>query len=221
MGQRSQLYIRYRNKKTLVAMHLQWNYGFYMINRTYQLLDYIKKNVENSYSNFKEEHFDIANSGSYREDLDILHNLIQMNLTIGSYVGGHDLVKEAKQWGDYTTGDTFKIDPEFQDNNNGILVIDVLEDGTIKYGLGAGPEDVGKDEVYKMTTASEYFKISQKNLTGEYEKYRLENCNKELYDKVLEQIEFIDNNFTLLTQEEYKDIFNQEYEYKNCLKENN
>ena len=144
-----------------------------------------------------------------------------MNLTIGSYVGGCDLVKEAKQWGDYTTGDTFKIDPLWQDNNNGILVIDVLEDGTIKYGLGAGPEDVGDDEVYKMITASEYFKISQKNLTGEYEKYRLENCDKELYDKVLKQIEFIDSNFTLLTQEEFKDIFNQEYEYKNCLKENN
>ena len=80
MGQRSQLYIRYKNKKNLVAMHLQWNYGYYMINRTYQLLDFIGKNVKSDYSNFKEEHFDIANSGSRREDIEMLQNLIQMNV---------------------------------------------------------------------------------------------------------------------------------------------
>lgn len=216
MGQRSQLYIRCRNKKTLVAMHLQWNWGYYMINRTYQLLDFIKKESPYEYS--------FIRSGSDKllhdkdEAIDVLQSLIQINLTVGSNVTGHDLVKEARQWGDYTTGDTFKIDPEFQDNNNGILVIDVLEDGTIKYGLGAGPEDVGDDEAYKMITAKEYFDISQRGCS---EEYKLKNYNKELYDKVLEQIEFIDNNFTLLTQEEYKDIFNQEYEYKNCLKEVN
>lgn len=219
MGQRSQLYIRCRNKKTLVAMHLQWNWGCYMINRAYQLLDYIQKEASGDYSFIRRD----RDNGGYKnydqeEAINVLQALIQMNLTVGSNVGGHDLVKEARQWGDYTTGDTFKIDPEFQDNNNGILVIDVLEDGTIKYGLGAGPEDVGDDEAYKMITAKEYFDISQRGCS---EEYKLINCDKEFYDKILEQIEFIDNNFTLLTQEEYKDIFNQEYEYKNCLKENN
>lgn len=216
MGQRSQLYIRCRNKKTLVAMHLQWNWGCYMINRTYQLLDFIKKESPYEYSFIRRGGDNYLHEKE--EAINVLQALIQMNLTVGSNVTGHDLVKEARQWGDYTTGDTFKIDPEFQDNNNGILVIDVLEDGTIKYGLGAGPEDVDDDEAYKMITAKEYFDISQRGCS---EEYKLKNYDKELYDKVLEQIEFIDNNFTLLTQEEYKDIFNQEYEYKNCLKENN
>ena len=216
MGQRSQLYIRCRNKKTLVAMHLQWNWGYYMINRTYQLLDFIKKESPYEYS--------FIRSGSDKllhdkdEAIDVLQSLIQMNITIGSHVYGHDLVKEAKEWGGYTDSPFFKIDPERQDNNNGILVIDVLEDGTIKYGLGAGPEDVGDDEAYKMITAKEYFDISQRQCSKEY---KLENRDKELYDKVLKQIEFIDNNFTLLTQEEYKDIFSQTYYYDNCLKENN
>ena len=116
MGQRSQLYIRYKNKKNLVAMHLQWNYGYYMINRTYQLLDFIGKNAKADYSNFREEHFDIANSETRREDIDMLQNLIQMNTTIGSYVKGIDLVKEDYEWGSGKEDfkETFKMNPNFK-----------------------------------------------------------------------------------------------------------
>lgn len=221
MGQRSQLYIRYKNKKNLVAMHLQWNYGYYMINRTYQLLDFISKNVKSDYSNFKEEHFDIANSGSRREDIDMLQNLIQMNTTIGSYVKGIDLIKEEYEWakekGDIT--ETFKINPNNQDNNNGILVIDIREDGKIKYGLGGGYEEI-EDWVddFKMISARKYFELNQNTYKDEYEKYKLKNANKELYDKVMEQLDFIDT-FELLTNEEYKEIFDTEYKWKDCIKE--
>lgn len=212
MGQRSQLYIRCRNKKTLVAMHLQWNWGEYMINRGYQLLDYIQKEASGDYSFFRRED---GLSYDKEEAINSLHALIQMNLTVGSYVGGHDLVKEARQWGDYTTGETFKIDPERQDNNNGILVIDVLEDGTIKYGFSGGGEETGDYDHFNMVTAAEYFNLGQKQCREE--QYLLKNRCKEMYDKVQEQIKFIDDNFKLLTNEEYKDIFNTSYEYKNCM----
>lgn len=214
MGQRSQLYIRYKNKKNLVAMHLQWNWGYYMVNRAYQLLDYIRKNVKNEFSNFKEEHFDIENDR--REDIDILQNLIQINLTIGSYVSGYDLVKDEFKYNQ--DKDTFKMTPKEQDNNNGILVIDIQENGVIKYGFAGGIEeirDMSYGDDFKMISAKEYFELSEKNVM---EKYKLKNTNKELYDTVQEQIKFIDGNFELLTDEEYKEIFESEYEFKNCMK---
>ena len=217
MGQRSQLYIRYKNKKNLVAMHLQWNWGYYMINRTYQLLDFISKAIENEYNNFQEKNFDIVNIG--REDIDVLQSLIQMNLTIGSYVKGCDLVKEEYEFNEDKT--TFKIIPKDQDNNNGILVIDIQENGTIKYGLAGGCEEIDDmklNDDFKMINAKKYFELSEINIE---EKYKLENTNKKLYDTVKKQLEFIDNNFELLTDEEYKEIFESEYEFKNCMKEVN
>lgn len=220
MGQRSQVYIRYKNKKNLVAMHLQWNYGYYMINRTYQLLDFIGKNVENAYSNFKEEHFDIANNSSARDDIAILHNLIQMNTTIGSYVKGHDLIKAEYEWGinkeDFK--DTFKISPNDMDNNNGILIIDIQEDGKVKYGLSGGYEEVEDFNGFNMISAREYFRLNQETYKGEYTKYKLENSDKELYDEVMKQIDYIDDNFELLTNEEYKEIFDTEYRWEDCMK---
>lgn len=213
MGQRSQLYIRYKNKKNLVAMHLQWNWGYYMVNRAYQLLDYIRKNVKNEFSNFKEEHFDIANDR--REDIDILQNLIQINLTIGSYVSGYDLVKDKFKYNQ--DKDTFIMTPKEQGNNNGILVIDIQENGVIKYGFAGGIEeirDMSYGDDFKMISAKEYFELSEDVM----EKYKLKNTDKKLYDVVQKQIKFIDENFELLTDEEYKEIFKSEYEFKNCMK---
>lgn len=215
MGQRSQLYIRYKNKKNLVAMHLQWNYGYYMINRTYQLLDFVSKNAKAEYSNLREENFDIANSETRREDIEMLQNLIQMNTTIGSYVKGIDLIKEEYEFCNKDNSKTFKMNPMFQDNNNGILVIDIQENGKVKYGLGGGYEEVGDFNDFSMISAKEYFKLSEKDYE---DKYKLKNKNEELYKIVQEQIKFIDNNFELLTDEEYKEIFNTEYEYENCIK---
>ena len=142
-----------------------------------------------------------------------------MNLTIGSYVKGCDLVKEEYEFNEDKT--TFKITPKDQDNNNGILVIDIQENGTIKYGLAGGCEEIDDmklNDDFKMINAKKYFELSEINIE---EKYKLENTNKELYDTVKKQLEFIDNNFKLLTDEEYKEIFESEYEFKNCMKEVN
>lgn len=72
-----------------------------------------------------------------------------------------------------------------------------------------------RKEDFKMISAKEYFKLSEKDYE---DKYKLKNKDEELYKIVQKQIEFIDNNFELLTDEEYKEIFNTEYEYKNCIK---
>ena len=189
-----------------------------MINRTYQLLDYLSKNVQSEYSNFKEKNFDIANMNN-RCDIKILSGLIQSNNTIGSWVAGINLVKEELEYRK-NNETTFRINPEHEDNNNGILVIDIQEDGTIKYGLSGGYEEIENFKHFKMINASEYFKLSEKYKTGEYEKYKLVNQDKDLYDKVMKQIQFIDK-FKLLTQKEYEDIFNKDYMYKDCMEEFN
>lgn len=218
MGQRSQIYIRYNNGKNLVAYHLQWNWGYYMINRTYQLLDFISKNVESDYSNFKGIHFDITNHGKQRDDIDILSNLIQFNTTVGSFVKGHNLVKEEFDYFNDEGKDTFKMIPKNQDNNNGILVIDIQEN-KIKYGLAGGYEEIENmslEDDFKMITARKYFKLSEASFGNE--KYKLKNQDEELYKKVQKQIKFIDS-FELLTDEEYKEIFRKKYSFKENLKE--
>ena len=188
-----------------------------MINRTYQLLDFIGKNAKADYSNFREEHFDIANSDTRREDIDMLQNLIQMNTTIGSFVKGIDLVKEDYEWrfGKEDFKETFKMNPNFQDNNNGILVIDIQENGEVKYGLSGGYEEVGDFDDFKMISAKEYFRLSEKDYE---DKYKLKNKDEELYNEVMKQIDYIDNNFTLLTDDEYKEIFDTEYKWEDCIK---
>lgn len=222
MGQRSQIYIRYNKKRSLVARHLQWNYGYYMINRTYQLLDFLKKNTEeNEYSEFKSRNYDDKTKSllSYfgkTTDKDILKSLIEMNLTIGSIVRSIDLVKEEKEFGEYKESATFKMIPQGQDNNNGILVIDLQEDEKnnvkVKYGLALGYEENGNLD--KMVGASEYLKAS-----GSME-YLKEN-EKEYYDIISKdmekQIKYIEENFELLTDEEFKEIFDTEYEFAWCL----
>lgn len=216
MGQRSQIYIRYKNEKNLVGMHLQWNYGHYMINRAYQLLDFISKNLSDDFSHFQERTFDVANLG-HRYDLEILHSLIQINTTIGSYVKGIDLIKEEYEWDDRMIKETFKMTPANQDNNNGILVIDIRPDGKIKYGFGGGIEEVDSMQLgddFKMINATDYFGLSEQ---AKSEEYKLSKVDKELYETVLNQVAYIDSNFELLTDKEYKEIFDKEYRYEDCL----
>jgi len=221
MGQRSQVYIRYKNKEKMVAMHLQWNYGYYMINRAYQLLDYISKNLECDYNNFTSENFDISNRNN--SDETILKGLIQCNMTIGSFVGGYDLLKEHIEWlkwkqenlkeKENKTDDELKalekleemintnlyqLRPEEQDNNDGILVIDILDDKTIKYGFASG-YDYGS--YFTMINATDYMKDYKECLE------RLDEENKKVIEK---QVEYI-NSFQLLTDEEYKEIFEKKY----------
>lgn len=91
MGQGSQIYVRYNNGENLVAYHLEWNWGRYMINRAFQILEYISKNIADDYSLFKSKNFEYVRD---REDLKALKSLIEMNFTAGSMVSGYDLIKE-------------------------------------------------------------------------------------------------------------------------------
>lgn len=227
MGQRSQIYIRYNNGENLVAYHLQWNWGRYMINRTFQLLDFINKNIEDDYSIFKSKNFDFVNREyKDREDLKALKSLIEMNLDVGSVVSGHDLIKE-ELWYSDELKEEFVFNPERQDNNNGILVIDVVEDGdntVLKYGLTRGYEGLSENEsedtVYKIVSATEYFKVYENEFdyymsNAKTNKERLEIIAER--EKIKVQAELIDESYTLMTQKEYEKIFEKAYSYEKCL----
>lgn len=217
MGQRFQIYVRYNGGKSLVAYHLQWCWGRYAINRVYQLLDFIDKNLKDTYSNFTSDKFDISNRGKYREDKRILESLIQMNITEGSYVAGIDLVKEEQEFAKEPS-ETFKINPRKQDNNNGIIVIDITNDRKIKYGMTVGYEGEGKYKEFEIVNARQYMEAYQGDLDYIKENLKTEEDNKwylELLATIEKQIVFTED-FEVMTQQEFENMFNQEYKYENC-----
>ena len=211
MGQRSQIYIRYNNGKNMVARHLQWNWGFYMINRANQLLDYLDKHCKSKYNNFTTENFDFSNRE--RDDLFILQSLIEMNLTVGSIVRTHDLFKEKYDYfyPENEKPDKMKLNPYKEDNNNGMLYIDIQgtnnEDCKIKYAFNWGYED--SDDTKRLITAKEYY-----SLFKEYDyEHNLDEEDKKLIE---DQIKFIDSH-ELMTEEEFNEMFDTEYEVSKVI----
>src|SRR5574344_1894997 len=137
MGQRSQVVVRYHNKEKVVAKHLQWNYGFYMVNRTYQLLDYLKKSITHEQSEFlKSSYTDNKIVDGNNESKNILTSLIELNLTIGSYCNSYYL-----------------IDNQNKDEKN----------ATIKYCFVKGYEELDDNENVELKPFSirEYYDIKK------------------------------------------------------------
>lgn len=243
MGQRSQHYVQFcldtKNDftgvrdKGLSAFHLQWCYGWYMVERVYNLLRYIKKNIEN----YKDDEYGKTfTGGRFKQAREIRHeiyNLTEFNFECATCQHGIDLVQEKLdfQYADnhrnekgervYYDGDfraflngfksekpteqdlTYQINPYEQDNNDGITVIKVEEDGTIKYAFDL--LDTWETHEFRPITAKDYYKV--------YRKYDSEHFTDKDKRMVRNKIKYIDENFTLLTADEMKEIFNQEYKW--------
>lgn len=240
MGQRSQHYVQFctyekneflgTHEKNLSAFHLQWCYGWFMVERMYNLLKYIKTNNEL----YKEDEYRTFTGEKYREARETrkeIYALTQFNFESASFQVGIDLVKEQldfnyaenhkdengeKIWfkGDFenwlnwdtdkTEQDTkYKIDPFCQDNNDGMTVIKVEEDGTIKYAFDL--LDGYKEREFRPITAKEYYKL--------YKRDNAKNFTDKDKRMVRNKIKYIDENFTLLTADEMKEIFEQEYKW--------
>lgn len=247
MGQRSQVYIVHKKREVMVAHHLQWNWGEHMISRANQLLDYISKNVEGNYSNFKAKNFDIANrnGANGRDDLIVLASLIQMNLKIGSFVTSIDLVKEHIEWfpkygKEHAEQDEiqafengrFKMNYKNQDNNDGALVIEVQEDeegnGKVKYALmngwwGTEPKIVNATDYMKeyWEGFSYYYDEQVKKLSEDPQanETKLKELQEEFEKEVAEVMKMIVfiDGFELLTEQELQEIFDKEYSIEECL----
>ena len=225
MGQRSQIYIRYNNEKVLVAKHLQWNYGYYMIQRAHQILDFLNKNTKDEYSNFLSENFDLCNRKRY--DLEICNSLISLNLGIGSYVPNCDLVKEQLEFlGRNESKDEFLMNPMTQDNNNGIFVVDIQEKQKkvhIKYAFCKGYEELDTyfekfipcSAIDYINAAEPNYELLKREFYEEEELYELKSC----YENAKLLAKYIDGTYELLSEQELEDIFNKKYLYRDCLTE--
>ena len=224
MGQRSQIYIRYNEGKNIVAYHLQWNWGEHMINRAYQLLDYISKNANGRFSELLSSGYDLGKS--YGKEF--LSALIQMNLELGSYVKGIDLVKEQYDWDLYDKKmiiDTFKINPNNQDNNDGFLVVDITEK-TNKNGKIIPTIYVSIwDGEYKQVTFKEYAEEYKENAINYYKDCLTQGrINKKEYeetikiwDKIMKKAQKLDKKYKTIDDERYNEIFEAEYRYEDNL----
>src|SRR5574344_1268850 len=209
MGQRSQVVVRYHNKEKVVAKHLQWNYGFYMVNRTYQLLDYLKKSITHEQGEFlKSSYTDNKIVDGNNESKNILTSLIELNLTIGSYCNSYDLIDNQ----DYTKigENKFKLDPFNWDNNNGWLFIDIQnkdeKNATIKYCFVKGYEELDDNENVELKPFSirEYYDIKKD--------YNWNNTFDDDDKKEIEsQLKFIDG-VDVMTKDELEEFVSTEYD---------
>lgn len=214
MEKRFQVYVRYNRGENIIAMHLQWCWGHYAIQTAAQLLDFINKNTQAEYSHFLKKDFKMKNKFD-RRDYQILSSLIQLNLRDGSYVRGIDLVEAASEYEEYKTTDYVKINPFQQDNDDGFLVIDIIEnkgeEPQIKY-------------CFDLWRSNDFIPISANRYYEEYEGSDYEDClewdseDTAYFNNLEKTLAFIEK-FDLLNEFELELIFDSYYsKEKNLIK---
>lgn len=191
MGQRSQIYVRY-NKKLVVANYYQWNYGERMISRARYGIEYVKDNLL-EYRNF------IFNDPFQMERLS---RIFDTNFDMKDVQISTNIIEE---WKDQFFDDNFN-DVVFwwQDNNNGRLFVDILEDGTIKYAF------LGYDcDVKNIMNATQYMEWDSKDWKNS------EYIDDEQKKQCEDNLKTIEEMATLMTKEEIEDFINFDYGYGN------
>lgn len=191
MGQRSQIYVRY-NKKLVVANYYQWNYGEKMISRARYGIEYVKDNLL-EYRNF------IFNDPFQMERLS---RIFDTNFDMKDVQISTNIIEE---WKDQFFDDNFN-DVVFwwQDNNNGRLFVDILEDGTIKYAF------LGYDcDVKNIMNATQYMEWDSKDWKNS------EYIDDEQKKQCEDNLKTIEEMATLMTKEEIEDFINFDYGYGN------
>ncbi len=191
MGQRSQIYVRY-NKKLVVANYYQWNYGEKMISRARYGIEYVKDNLL-EYRNF------IFNDPFQMERLS---RIFDTNFDMKDVQISTNIIEE---WKDQFFDDNFN-DVVFwwQDNNDGRLFVDILEDGTIKYAF------LGYDcDVKNIMNATQYMEWDSEDWKNS------EYIDDEQKKQCEDNLKTIEEMATLMTKEEIEDFINFDYGYGN------
>lgn len=122
MGQRSQIYVRY-NKKLVVANYYQYNYAEQMISRARYGIEYIKDNLLKYKDCFFDDLYQMKKLSRF---FDVNFDTKDIRISINIL----------EEWREQFSNDNFN-DFIFlwQDNNDGKLFVDILEDETIKYAF--------------------------------------------------------------------------------------
>ena len=91
-------------------------------------------------------------------------------------------------------------------------------DRKIKYGMTVGYEGEGKHKEFEIVSAREYMEAYQGDLDYIKENIKTEK-DKEEYLELLATIEkqlIFTEDFEVMTQQEFEDMFKQEYKYEDC-----
>lgn len=187
MGQRSQIYVRFNNeegKKELIARYYGWNFSERMISRARHTIEWLKET---------------KSSFCMREKLP---RIMDTNFDLKDVVISTDIIKEYADdqeiW-DCTLNEFF----ENQDNNNGVLLIDIIEN-TIKYAfLSWDMKYLGDGNAYmKEEDALWLF-----NGADEYH-------DQDDIDTCLDNIAWLNENATLLTEDECDEFLHYDYNWQ-------
>lgn len=199
MGQRSQIYIRYNveGKKGLIARYYSWNYGERMISRARGIIEAIQN-----------EYLKYSYMWESSERLNKLTRICDVNFDMRDIVISADIIKEVQK--DYT--DEIYKEKDFsyifqQDNNDGQLLIDVVDE-EIKYCFIPYSTEI------KPMDGSQYM---QWNACNGNKKKDWRNPTQyrdiETICYTMENIDFINKNATLMTKDEAFDFISADYSY--------
>ena len=187
MGQRSQIYIRWKKENgdyVLIARYFQWNFSERMINRARSLIEALKGDMKFTF------HFN--GDKSYEEKI---ARYCDINFDFRDIVQSCDIIKGYEEYGE---DDTFK-DYVFlkQDNNDGKLFIDVnVKKKTIKYCL--------TDCDMKLLDCRKY-------MDWDYEMWK-HNLNSYAYSYTIDNLEYIEKNAKLMSKADLKSLINEPYD---------
>lgn len=225
MGQRSQIYIidsridngMNGNPALVEALHDQWNYGERMISRTRGIIEEI---TDNPYWYLRSNDSGKTNVG----------RIAAVNFDLKGVHDQGDLIIE---WADYWQEDGTRLNKDFfthQDNNDGVLFINVTDDG-IRYALtdGACEKVMDADQYMEwdlndgkrypdwrtMMTADNFYKAKDwREKTSE----ELAEMNRRHVEEGIftigytePNIEYIKEHAELMTQDEFNAIVNHDY----------
>ena len=154
MGQRSQIFVKIRAERVaegfyFLARYYQWNYGERMVSRARFAIEWLKA---------------MARSGI---ELNKAVRILDTNFDMVDVQISSDLLAEVATYCDDINKETVKDWLFCGDNNDGFLLLDVFQDGTIKYAfLDTAKENVlDADGYMKWDNGPDWFK--SKYLTEE------------------------------------------------------
>lgn len=196
MGERSQIYIRYniehrgKQYKGLIARYYSWNYGSRMISRARSIIEYIKnKYLEYTY------HF------TNQDGIEQLIRYCDINFDMKDIMMSTDIIKQVL---DSPDPDDYEIFD--QDNNDGQLYIDVVND-RIKYCFLKSCQD------FNPMDGEEYMKWNQE--CDEYPNWHIPNqyTKRKEINYTEDNIAEIDSMAELMTEDEIEDFIGDNYNY--------
>lgn len=189
MGQTSQIYVRYQVKgqHRLVARYFSWNYGDRMVSRARHTLEWLLDYHKNGLLHLSE-----------RDTVEKLVRIIDTNFDYEDIMLSSDIVNE---WNNMGRSSSF-ADYVFynQDNSDGKLFIDVLDDGVIHYAFT--DSSASADNIMDALAYMDW------NIEGWKEREYSE------YETVDGNARYISASAELMTADELKDFINCDYGFE-------